>query len=256
MSAGRGSWPTREVADSRSTVSRHVGHVVCRLFELDFVRKSGYFFLQEVWFIAMQSVENTILKKISGHGRGWAFSPKDFSPLASREAVDLALHRLESKGTIRRILRGLYDYPRFSELLGQQLSPDIDQVAGALARKFGWHIQPSGPAALNLMGVSTHVPGRYVYLSDGPARTYEVAQTELVFENTALKETGFMLRGSALIVQGLKSLGREGITPDIIARIRQWLDPSLRSKVLKDTATVTGWVYEAIRQICREERDG
>ena len=204
----------------------------------------------------MQSIEDNIRKKISSHGKGWAFSPKDFSPLASREAVDLALHRLEKKGTIRRVLRGLYDYPRFSGLLDQQLSPDIDQVARAFARKFGWHIQPSGPAALNLMGLSTQVPGRYVYLSDGPARTYAVAQTELVFENTALKEAGFKLRESALMVQGLKSLGREGITPDIIAKIRQWLDPSLRSKVLKDTTTATGWVYEALRQICREERDG
>ena len=106
------------------------------------------------------------------------------------------------------------------------------------------------------MGLSTQVPGRYIYLSDGPARTYEVAKTELVFENTALKEAGFKLRERALIVPGLKSLGREGITPDIIAKIRHWLDPSLRSKVLKDTATATGWVYEAIRQICREERNG
>ena len=204
----------------------------------------------------MYLVKEKILSRIYGHGRGWAFFQKDFSPLASREAIDLALHRLEKKGTIRRVLRGLYDYPRFSELLNQQLSPDIDQVASALARKFGWHIQPSGPAALNLMGLSTQVPGRYVYLSDGPARTYEVGKTELIFESTALKETGFKLRESALIVQGLKSLGREGITPETIEKIRQWLDPSLRSKVLKDTATVTGWVYEAIRQICREQRDG
>lgn len=153
-------------------------------------------------------------------------------------------------------MRGLYDYPRFSDLLNRQLSPDIDQVASALARKSGWHIQPSAPAALNLMGLSTQVPGRYVYLSDGPARTYEVGKTELIFESTALKEAGFKLHESALIVQGLKSLGREGITPETIEKIRQWLDPSLRSKVLKDTATVTGWVYEAIRQICREPQDG
>jgi len=204
----------------------------------------------------MQSTENTILSKIYGHGRGWAFCQKDFSPLASREAIDLALHRLQRKGTIRRVLRGLYDYPKFSELLSKQLSPDIDQVARALARKFGWHIQPSGPAALNLMGLSTQVPGRYVYLSDGPVRTYEVGKTKLVFEKTALKEAGFKLRESALIVQGLRSLGREQITAQIIAEIRKWLDPSLRSKVLKETSTATGWIYEAMRKICREEQDG
>jgi hypothetical protein len=103
------------------------------------------------------------------------------------------------------------------------------------------------------MGLSTQVPGRYVYLSDGPARKYEVGKIKLVFENTALKESGFKLRESALIVQGLRSLGREQITPQIIAEIRKWLDPSLRSKVLKETSTATGWIYEAMRKICRQE---
>lgn len=199
-----------------------------------------------------QSIEKTILSLIYGSGRGWAFSRKDFSRLGSPESIRLALHRLQKKGTIRRVLRGLYDYPGFSELLDQDLSPDTHQVARALARKFGWRIHPSGPAALNLMGLSRQVPGRVVYLSDGPGRTYTVGNTELTFTNTLLKETGFKLPESALIVQGLKSLGEHRITPEVIAGIRDWLDPGLRTKILKDTQIVTGWVYEAIRGICRE----
>lgn len=204
----------------------------------------------------MQSTDKSILATIYGNGRAWAFSPKDFSHLGSRSAIDVVLHRLQKKGIIRRVLRGVYDYPEFSPLLGTQLSPDIDQVARALARKFGWHIQPSGPAALNLMGVSTQVPGQFVYLSDGPSRTYRVGKTKLIFKNTALKEAGFKFPQSALIVQGLKSLGPEGITDEVIAGIRQWLEDSLCPKILKDTRTVTGWVYEAIRKICREEHHG
>jgi len=163
------------------------------------------------------------------------------------------LHRLHKKGTIRRVLRGLYDYPGFSELLGQELSPDIHQVAQALSRKFGWCIYPSGPAALNLIGLSTQVPGRIVYLSDGPTRSYTVGNTVLTFKNTALKETGFKLVESGLVVQGLKSLGQDGITPQVIARIRDWLNPELRPRIMKDTQTATGWVYDAIRRICGEK---
>lgn len=203
-----------------------------------------------------QCIEKYILKKIYGHGRGWSFSQNDFAHLGSREAIDLALYRLHKKGTIRRVLRGLYDYPLFSALLNTQLSPDVDQAAHALARKFGWHIQPSGPAALNFMGLSTQVPGRFVYLSDGPARSYRMEKVELVFENTPLKETGFKLPESALMVQGLHSLGSEKITEDVMAKMRQWLDPTLRAKVLKDTRTARGWIYEAIRTICREDNDG
>jgi len=203
----------------------------------------------------MQSIENKILSRIYGNGRGWAFSQKDFSQCGSRSSIDIALHRLLEKGTIRRVIRGLYDYPRFSNLLNKQLGPDIDQVARALSRKFAWRIQPSGPAALNILALSTQVPGRFIYLSDGPERSYQVGNVTLAFENTTLKESGFKLPESSLIVQSLKSLGQDRITPEVISTIRKWLNPELRSKVLKDTYTATGWAYEAIQQICREGAD-
>jgi hypothetical protein len=53
--------------------------------------------------------------------------------MGGRPTVDSALHRLEKRGEIRRVIRGIYDYPSFSKFLGQTLSPDIDQVARALA---------------------------------------------------------------------------------------------------------------------------
>ena len=187
---------------------------------------------------------------------GWVFSQHDFVGLGSRSAIDLALHRLVRKGTIRRVMRGIYDYPRFSTLLNQELSPDTDQTAQALARKFGWRIQPSGPAAQNLLGLSTQVPARIVYLSDGPDRSYRIGNSALVFEHTALKEAGFKRPESGLIVQALKSSGQDRITPDIIAKIRRWLDPKLREKILADTRTATGWVYAAIQQICQEVSHG
>ena len=143
-----------------------------------------------------------------------------------------------------------------ASFMKQQLSPEIDQVARALARKFRWRIQPSGATALNLLGLSTQVPSRAVYLSDGPDRNYKIGSTSLVFEHTALKEAGFNLRESGLIVQALKSLGQERITPEVISKIRAWLPASLRSKILQDTKTATGWVYAAIQQVVQEEQHG
>jgi hypothetical protein len=73
-----------------------------------------------------QSIENTITYRIRGSGGGWAFSPRDFLDLGNRSTVDSALHRLERKGSIRRVIRGIYDYPCFSNMLDQQLSSDLD----------------------------------------------------------------------------------------------------------------------------------
>ena len=204
----------------------------------------------------MQSIENRVLSRIYGRGRGWAFFQKDFSDLGSRTSIDNALTRLQKKGSIRRVMRGLYDYPRFSDLLSGPLSPDMDQVARALARKFRWRIQPSGPSALNLIGLSTQVPGRVTYLSDGPNKTYNLGKTTLAFENTALKESGFKLPESALVVQSLKSLGQNRITDEVIIKIRKWLKPELRKKVLNDTRSASDWVYQAIKKICRKDENG
>jgi hypothetical protein len=218
--------------------------------------KCDIFSYKVAWQRMFQSIEHKLLMRIRGKGMGWAFCQHDFTGLASRSAIDLALHRLVRKGAIRRVMRGVYDYPRFSTLLKQELSPDTDQTARALARKFGWRIQPGGPVAQNLLGLSTQVPARIVYLSDGPGRSYRMGNTALVFEHTALKEAGFKRPESGLIVQALKSAGQDRVTPDVIAKIRRWLDPKLREKILADTRTATGWVYTAIQQICREVPHG
>ena len=110
--------------------------------------------------IVMQSINNKAISRIYGRGRGWAFSPNDFVEGFSRDQIENALSRLCREGKIRRVCRGIYDYPKYSELLQQELSPDFDQVAQAFARKFSWRIQPSGDTALNLLGLSTQVPGR------------------------------------------------------------------------------------------------
>lgn len=103
----------------------------------------------------MDSVEEKIVKRIYANHRGWAFSKNDFLDIGSDNSTRKALTSLEGKGTIRRILRGLYDYPRLSKLLKGPREPDLEQVAQALARKSGWHIQPTENTARNILGLST-----------------------------------------------------------------------------------------------------
>lgn len=201
----------------------------------------------------MQAIEQKILSRVYGRGRGWAFTKTDFVAGFGEANIHQALSTLARAGTIRRVCHGVYDYPRYSELLGQALSPDVDQVAQALARKFNWRIQPSGDGALNLLGLSTQVPARWVYLSDGPSREYELGAVTLAFRKSALKDAGFSHRESGLLVQALKALGRERIDSAVIARLREWLPESRREVVLRDTRAATGWIYQFIKKICAEE---
>ena len=110
----------------------------------------------------------------------------------------------------------------------------------------------SGPVAENIIGLSTQVPGRVIYLSNGPNRSYRIGKTTLSFEHTTLKETGFKLRESELIVQALKSIGPNRISPEVIARIQAWLPRPFRTKVVADAKTATGWVRAAILRLINE----
>jgi hypothetical protein len=199
----------------------------------------------------MQAIEDKIISRIYGKGRGWAFFKNDFIDFGNAAAIDKALSRLVLSQRIRRTMRGLYDYPRFSDLLQKTLSPDIDQVAYAFARKFSWRIEVSGESALNLLGLSTQIPAQYVYLSDGPSKSYDVMGVTLHFKKSSLKDIGFKHRESTLIVQALKALGKEHLSESVFAKIREQIDPKNDSKILRDTQGSTGWIYEAIKEICK-----
>lgn len=200
----------------------------------------------------MKSIEQKVLDRIYGNGRGWAFSKKDFLDIASDGAIRIALTRLTERGTIRRALRGIYDYPGFSKLLQEPMGPDLDQIAHAFARKFGWRIQVSGNTALNLLGLSTQVPAQAVYLSDGPSKTYEIGRRTLSFQKRALKESGFKHPESELVVQSLKALGQERVDAALCRKLKQAIPEKTWPKLVRDTKSATAWIHKIIREISGE----
>src|SRR5450631_3993768 len=110
-----------------------------------------------------QTIDYRILAAIHGRGRGSVFVPADFLGIGSREAVDLALHRLARKGTLRRLARGVYDFPKEHPVLGP-LSPSAEAVARAMAGRDHTRLQPAGAYAANALGLSEQVPAKAVFL--------------------------------------------------------------------------------------------
>lgn len=204
----------------------------------------------------MQSNTDRIVARIYSRGRGWVFSNIDFIPPFSDVVVRKALSELAKKGTICRVSHGFYHYPRYSKILKQYISPDIEQVAYAYARKFNWRIQPSGNTALNYLGLSTQVSARYLYVSDGPSRTYQIGNQSLEFKHMAIKETGLQLRESRLLVQALRALGKDHVTPDVIRKISDEIGSVPSAKILKDVQQVSVWIYEAIEKILKGSQNG
>jgi len=210
------------------------------------------------------TLEKSMLSRIYSRGRGWVFSKKDFGTLGEAGSVDRTLSRMAKRGVVRRVMRGLYDYPAYSKLLKKDLSPDTDQVAQALARKFGWQIQISGNAALNVMGLSTQVPTQYRYLSDGPSKTYQIDKVAIEFKKTRFTQLGLKYKQSEILVQAIQALGERLLSDDEKQKITHYLvatsgmKDALESgplnevwvnRIVKDTQYVTSWISRNIRQL-------
>ncbi|SIO57346.1 Transcriptional regulator, AbiEi antitoxin, Type IV TA system [Singulisphaera sp. GP187] len=195
------------------------------------------------------SIQGRIVDRLRRQGRSKVFTPKDFLDIGSRESVDQALSRLAKTETLQRLGRGLYYYPRINKRLGIVVPPDVDEIAGALARQTGSRIAPSGATAANRLGLSTQVPAKAVYLTDGRSRQVRVGNLVIVVKHVAPKELPIGNRTSATVLQAMRYLGKDAVDSTVISRIRKTLSPRNQSQLLQDARYTTDWIADAVRQI-------
>lgn len=194
----------------------------------------------------MPSIEARITRRIQQHGRGWVFTPKHFLDLGRRRAVDVALHRLKTAGTIRSLARGLYDYPVFDPDLGP-VAPSADAIARALVVRDAIRLQPSGAYAANQVGLSEQVPSRIVFLTDGPTRKVRLGKREIILRRTTPRHMATAGRISGTIFQALRHFGKERIDGDMLTVLRRRLSADDWKVIRKDLVHAPGWIAEVLR---------
>lgn len=195
-----------------------------------------------------QAIENKVISRIYGNKRGWVFSPIHFLDLGSRDSIDKALERLTKAGTIRRLSRGLYDYPEKHYALGN-LPPNYQKVAQALSGRDNLKIQPSGAYAANLLGLTEQVPAKIVFLTDGSNRTVEINNRQIVLKRTTPKNMATAGRISGLVIQALRHLGQDNVDVKIINMLKKRLTDSEKSQLIKDIRFAPVWIGNIFREI-------
>lgn len=199
----------------------------------------------------MNSVDNQIIQRIINRGRGAVFVPIEFLDLGSRPAVDIVLHRLVRKGTIRRLARGIYDFPKEHPILGK-LQPSPEKIAEALVDRDCTRIQPTGAYAANILGLSEQVPAKVVFLTDGPSRTVKIGATTIQLRRTTPKNMAMAGRLSGLLVQALREMGKENITTERLEHLMRILPLDQRRELLKDIRLVPEWMHSIFRKLTEE----
>lgn len=192
------------------------------------------------------------MKKILRAPHGMGFTASDFADVAEPRTVGKSLERLAATGKIRRVMRGVYDRPRYSELLQEYEAPFPVGIAEALARNYHWTIVPSGQIVLNQLGLSTQVPTAWTFVSDGPYKSYQVGSITLRFKHSTNKNISGMSLKSAMVIRALKEIGQSEVQEGIIARLRSHLTHDEKQRLYCESQRATAWMRSAIRKICEE----
>ena len=196
------------------------------------------------------SYSEQIKQRIENSPSGTIFINSDFTDIAETETIRRNLNRITQTGLLRRVLNGIYEKPKYSKLLKEYVAVDPDQVAKAIARNYHWTIVPCGYTALNLLGISTQVTAIWSYISDGPYRKYEWNNTCIEFKHRTNKEISGLSYMTRLIIQALKTLGKENVSKEVIVMRSDKLTFEEKTTILKEAAESTDWVYNIIRKIC------
>ncbi len=195
-------------------------------------------------------VENKIAEVLKLHPKGSVFFVDDFLDYGNSESVKKALLRLKEKEILVRLAHGIYLYPKIDTELGV-LFPSTEDIARAIARRDKAKIVPTGVQALNKLGLSTQVPMKVVYLTDGATRSIKVGKRTISFKNTSPKNLLATGEISGLSIQALKTIGKTKVDDEVILKIQTLLKKEKTENIIKDAKLAPVWINKILIQSIR-----
>ena len=194
------------------------------------------------------SISDEIYATIKELQPGSLVFPSDFLHLGSDTAINMALSRLSKEGYIERASKGVYFTPKSDPLLGA-LHPSLEEVAKAIADKEQIKIRPTGAYALNKLGLSTQVPMKVVYLTNGHPRKFKMGKGSITFRQTTPKVMAVENDLIFLVIQALQELGKHDVTEKVVNRLTNVLKNVEVKQIREDAKLAPVWITKILYSI-------
>jgi hypothetical protein len=203
------------------------------------------------------SIHSQITRKIRRFSKGKPIFPSDFKGMGSEAAIKMALMRLVREGKLSRVAHGIYVIPKESSKFGK-IPPSLEEIAHAIAERDHARIRPAGLFALNMLGLSTQVPMKLVYITDGAPRHVKVGKRTIKFKPATPKSLAYKGKISGLVVQALKELGNKRVTEEMISKIKALLRNEKREIIMEDAKLAPYWIaklfYSTLDEMKKHDR--
>lgn len=200
----------------------------------------------------MDKVHTEIEKKLNKAKKGSLFFLSDFRGIGTEGAIKMALSRLKKAGKVKRIAHGIYYVPETDPLLGE-IYPAMEKVAETIAQKEHIRIKPAGAFALHKLGLTTQVPMKLVYLTDGALKQIKIGKTVIKFKPTTSKKLSLQGKLSSLIIQALEELGTDNLELSTRNRIKDLLQKEDQKKLLADMKLAPAKISDFLFLLLKEK---
>lgn len=192
------------------------------------------------------SIEEQILRKIKKAKRGSLYFPKYFSAFGSAGTVGKSLFRLVQAGELYRVATGIYVRPEKDEVLGTVL-PGIEEIVEAIRKRDKARIVPTGSYALYKLGLTTQVPMNVVYYTDSTARKIKIGKQTITFKRASARNLSAIGDTSKLVIQAMKTIGKDKVTEDELRRIRELLKQEKPFQLQHDLKIAPEWIRKLLK---------
>lgn len=199
----------------------------------------------------MQSVEYKLERSIKAKPKGSLLFPDDFADKGSADSIRKALQALKDKGLIKSVAHGIYVYPKVNSYIGEVL-PSAEEVAEGIAKRDKIRIVPTGVYALHALGLSTQIPLKLVFLTDGAARTIKVGKRTIKLKRTTPKNLEAKGKISSLVIQALREIGKAKATPEELKKIQQLLKQEDPYLLKHDIKLAPEWIRQIMKGAINE----
>lgn len=191
----------------------------------------------------MTRLSEQILAHAAGLPEGAPVSAKSLLHLGNRTALDQALSRLAERRQLIRAGRGVYLRPIASRF-GTR-TPSVEQVIDALATQKGEIIVSNGAAAANVLGLTTQVPVRSVYLTSGRSRKMHLGKQVVELRHAPRWQLALANRLAGDAVRALAWLGPEKAEA-ALTTLKRKMPPDAFAELVAAAPQLPTWLAQAI----------
>jgi hypothetical protein len=201
----------------------------------------------------MQSTHNKITNVVLESKKGKILFSANFSKYGTDAAIRHTFSRLCKEKILIRLSAGIYLYPAIDKEIGV-IYPSIEKIAKTIAKQEKARIIPTGVFALNALGLSTQIPMRVVFLTDGTPRMINIeGEASIKFKKIAPKYLSFKSKLMSLIVFALREIGENKTTNEQLEKIKNLLKNEKKEIIINDLKLAPAWVKNTISKLIKDE---